>query len=85
MSKLFLVLNACISIFDMEVHRRPYHRNCNCALHKKKGDSVRKESNSIVPCLRRSVTFPIDKKTATKMNMRCQVSWSQLHQIGDGQ
>ncbi|KAL8223451.1 hypothetical protein R6Q57_018926 [Mikania cordata] len=24
----------CINFDDMEVSRRPYHRNCNCPLHK---------------------------------------------------
>ncbi|WOG96563.1 hypothetical protein DCAR_0415899 [Daucus carota subsp. sativus] len=28
--------NSCLSMSDMEIKRRPYHRNCNCALHKPK-------------------------------------------------
>ncbi|CAD5171912.1 unnamed protein product [Musa acuminata subsp. malaccensis] len=28
------VLDGCISAFDSEIRRRPYHRNCSCALHK---------------------------------------------------
>ncbi|CAN0900656.1 hypothetical protein LINGRAHAP2_LOCUS20963 [Linum grandiflorum] len=72
MSKLYLVLDACISAFNTEVNRRPYHRNCDCALHKKKGYSDIKESNNTTrPCLTRSVTFPCDKKMATKINQRC--------------
>ncbi|KAK7840070.1 hypothetical protein CFP56_017170 [Quercus suber] len=28
------VFNGSISVHDMEIERRPYHRNCSCALHK---------------------------------------------------
>ncbi|XP_038889376.1 uncharacterized protein LOC120079294 [Benincasa hispida] len=28
------VYEACIAGCDSEIHRRPYHRNCGCALHK---------------------------------------------------
>jgi hypothetical protein len=28
------VFNGSISLHDMEIERRPYHRNCSCALHK---------------------------------------------------
>ncbi|KAK9163159.1 hypothetical protein Syun_004061 [Stephania yunnanensis] len=28
------VYEGCISVQDMEVERRPYHRNCGCALHR---------------------------------------------------
>ncbi|KAK7291992.1 hypothetical protein RIF29_07593 [Crotalaria pallida] len=29
----FNVFEGSISIHDMEVERRPYHKNCGCALH----------------------------------------------------
>ncbi|KAH7688378.1 hypothetical protein IHE45_03G029400 [Dioscorea alata] len=28
------VLDGCLSGFDDEIRRRPYHRNCSCALHR---------------------------------------------------
>ncbi|XP_010265746.1 PREDICTED: uncharacterized protein LOC104603424 [Nelumbo nucifera] len=28
------VFEGCISMYDMEIERRPYHQNCSCALHK---------------------------------------------------
>ncbi|KAL7190964.1 hypothetical protein ACSBR2_023103 [Camellia fascicularis] len=28
-----------LSMHDIEIERRPYHRNCSCALHKSKGAS----------------------------------------------
>ncbi|KAK9947421.1 hypothetical protein M0R45_003047 [Rubus argutus] len=31
------VLEGSISMHDMEVEHRPYHRNCSCAMHKVKG------------------------------------------------
>ncbi|KAI6679206.1 hypothetical protein NL676_033087 [Syzygium grande] len=30
-------IHGSLSLNDMEVERRPYHRNCGCALHKVKG------------------------------------------------
>jgi len=33
------VFDECISMDSMEIERRPYHRNCNCALHKSKAGS----------------------------------------------
>ncbi|KAF9614440.1 hypothetical protein IFM89_018585 [Coptis chinensis] len=31
------VFDGCLSVSDIEIERRPYHRNCSCALHKSKG------------------------------------------------
>lgn len=31
------VLEGSISMHDTVIERRPYHKNCNCALHKSKG------------------------------------------------
>ncbi|CAK9156375.1 unnamed protein product [Ilex paraguariensis] len=31
------VFEGCISGHDMGIGRRPYHRNCSCALHKSSG------------------------------------------------
>ncbi|KAF5180033.1 hypothetical protein FRX31_030377 [Thalictrum thalictroides] len=31
---LHCVYDGSISMFDMEIERRPYHKNCTCALHK---------------------------------------------------
>ncbi|CAI0388652.1 unnamed protein product [Linum tenue] len=81
MSESFSMFDACISIFDMEKRRRPYHRFCDCALHKlKRSSSGRNDdgSNMAIACLRRSVTFPGEKRTAAKMNRRgrlCFVGW----------
>ncbi|KAF3453014.1 hypothetical protein FNV43_RR03447 [Rhamnella rubrinervis] len=33
------VFEASISMHDMQIERRPYHRNCSCALHSLKGYS----------------------------------------------
>lgn len=32
------VTDGTLSMHDIEIERRPYHRNCGCALHKLKGD-----------------------------------------------
>ncbi|KAI4344234.1 hypothetical protein L6164_011484 [Bauhinia variegata] len=40
------VFEGCISGYDNDVERRPYHRNCGCALHSKSGkNSTRKLAN----------------------------------------
>ncbi|PIA45674.1 hypothetical protein AQUCO_01600123v1 [Aquilegia coerulea] len=31
------VLDGCLSESGVEIERKPYHRNCSCALHKPKG------------------------------------------------
>ncbi|KAK3033180.1 hypothetical protein RJ639_036972 [Escallonia herrerae] len=31
------VYNGSLSVHDTDIERRPYHRNCSCALHKSKG------------------------------------------------
>lgn len=36
---LWGVYEGCISGCDMGIERRPYHRNCKCALHKSKGNT----------------------------------------------
>uniref|UniRef100_A0A7N0RH65 Uncharacterized protein n=1 Tax=Kalanchoe fedtschenkoi TaxID=63787 RepID=A0A7N0RH65_KALFE len=28
------VSNGCLTMHDTEIERRPYHRNCSCAMHK---------------------------------------------------
>ncbi|XP_019248484.1 PREDICTED: uncharacterized protein LOC109227744 [Nicotiana attenuata] len=30
------VMHGILSLFDMDIERRPYHRYCSCASHKKK-------------------------------------------------
>ncbi|KAL7190963.1 hypothetical protein ACSBR2_023102 [Camellia fascicularis] len=34
---LWCVFERSILMHDMEIERRPYHRNCTCAMHKSKG------------------------------------------------
>ncbi|WOK94354.1 hypothetical protein Cni_G03056 [Canna indica] len=38
------VFDGCIAAFDTDVRRRPYHRNCSCALHE-----AQRSSNSRRP------------------------------------
>ncbi|KAG6676716.1 hypothetical protein I3843_15G156900 [Carya illinoinensis] len=33
------VFDGCLSMQDKEIERRPYHRNCSCAMHNLKGAS----------------------------------------------
>ncbi|CAI0542574.1 unnamed protein product [Linum tenue] len=45
-------LHGSLSIHDTVVERRPYHRNCECALHKKNAKS------SGIWCSERNLSFP---------------------------
>ncbi|KAF9614441.1 hypothetical protein IFM89_018586 [Coptis chinensis] len=46
------VYSGSISIFDMEMERRPYHKNCTCALH-----SSKKNCSNLCP-QRRQISVP---------------------------
>lgn len=49
---LHYVFNGIISMHEMEIERRPYHRNCSCALHKPKGSYPK-------PCFHhQNIAFP---------------------------
>ncbi|KAI3709335.1 hypothetical protein L2E82_39095 [Cichorium intybus] len=45
-------LEGCITSGDLEITRRPYHRNCNCALHK-----MREKCSHVSPVT--NVSYPI--------------------------
>ncbi|KAF5742051.1 putative BEL1-like homeodomain protein 8 [Tripterygium wilfordii] len=46
------VFDGSISMYDMEIDQRPYHRNCTCALHNLKGVCSNACSQS------RKISFP---------------------------
>ncbi|XP_030546677.1 uncharacterized protein LOC115752569 [Rhodamnia argentea] len=48
------VYEGCISGCDSGVERRPYHRNCGCALHKKSGSNCPRPMGK-----NKSVSYPI--------------------------
>lgn len=48
------VYEGCIAGGDTGIERRPYHRNCGCALH----DKSRKGS-AISKCCKKKVSYPI--------------------------
>lgn len=41
-----LVFDRCIGAFDGEICRRPYHRNCGCALHCSSSDGTCRRGGS---------------------------------------
>ncbi|KAJ4952488.1 hypothetical protein NE237_029320 [Protea cynaroides] len=55
------VFEGCISMMDMEIERRPYHKNCTCALHKRTREGG--PSKACSPC--------------GKVSFRLQRSWSE--------
>ncbi|KAL2481210.1 hypothetical protein Adt_34176 [Abeliophyllum distichum] len=46
------VFEGSLSMCDIDIERRPYHRNCTCALHKQKGTCSKAVSHS------RNISFP---------------------------
>ncbi|KAJ7957472.1 Zinc finger, SWIM-type [Quillaja saponaria] len=56
------VFGGSIPMHDLEIERRPYHKNCSCALHKLKGGC----SNAFP--LQRNLSFP-NKKEWTDSSM----------------
>ncbi|KAG9159490.1 hypothetical protein Leryth_011025 [Lithospermum erythrorhizon] len=48
------VFEGCISSKDTGISRRPYHRNCTCELHKKRG-----HCSHVSKC--NNITYPIRK------------------------
>lgn len=48
------VFDGSLSMNDFEIERRPYHRDCKCALHKSKGS----ERSSCCPGNSRISNFP---------------------------
>ncbi|KAL2228774.1 UNVERIFIED_CONTAM: hypothetical protein Sindi_1857100 [Sesamum indicum] len=47
------VFDGCLQMRDTDMERRPYHRNCKCALHKPKADCP----HSAASQQRRNVSF----------------------------
>nr|GMD82830.1 hypothetical protein POPTR_006G189700 [Ipomoea batatas] len=58
---LHCVFAASIPLSDTEIERRPYHRNCGCALH------ALKSSRADICSHRRTISFP-KKQTRTDNN-----------------
>ncbi|XP_042429054.1 uncharacterized protein LOC122015995 [Zingiber officinale] len=42
-----LVFDGCIGTFDGEICRRPYHRNCGCALHRSSSGGTCRRGGSL--------------------------------------
>ncbi|KAK4604628.1 hypothetical protein RGQ29_012909 [Quercus rubra] len=66
------VFGGSLSIHDMEIERRPYHRYCNCALHNLKDGSSNSCSHQ------RNISFP-RKQSQTKCSLSIAASKSSSH------
>ena len=66
------VFGGSISIHDMEIERRPYHRYCNCALHNLKDGSPNSCSHQ------RNISFP-KKQSQAKCSLSIAASKSSSH------
>ncbi|KAH0649821.1 hypothetical protein KY284_029733 [Solanum tuberosum] len=63
------VFDGSLSMSDMNIERRPYHKNCSCALHKQKGD------NQTTCVHSRNVSFP---KRQNQKDMTLSIATSQF-------
>ncbi|KAK3221843.1 hypothetical protein Dsin_008868 [Dipteronia sinensis] len=52
------VYEGCISRCDSGIERRPYHRNCSCALHSKSNNNNNKSRNNCHKC-NKNVSYPM--------------------------
>ncbi|CAH8266173.1 unnamed protein product [Arabidopsis lyrata] len=58
------IFEGCISGLDSAIERRPYHKNCGCALHDKSSGAGKNQNQRRPPSCRRhgsseSISFPI--------------------------
>ncbi|KAJ0089999.1 hypothetical protein Patl1_14825 [Pistacia atlantica] len=53
----FIDTGSCLSWRDLEIERRPYHRNCSCALHNLKGVCAYNTCSQ-----RNDISFPYKKQ-----------------------
>lgn len=53
------IYEGCISGFDNCIERRPYHRNCGCALHSKSRNKLLSGANNKSPIRPNSVKYPM--------------------------
>ncbi|KAK6783738.1 hypothetical protein RDI58_017192 [Solanum bulbocastanum] len=63
------VFDGSLSMSDMHIERRPYHKNCSCELHKQKGD------NQTTCVHSRNVSFP---KRQNQKDMTLSIAASQF-------
>uniref|UniRef100_A0A2N9FW29 Uncharacterized protein n=1 Tax=Fagus sylvatica TaxID=28930 RepID=A0A2N9FW29_FAGSY len=69
---LLCVFEGSISMHDMEIKRRPYHRNCSCALHNLKDGSSASCSHQ------RNISLP-KKQSWAKCSLSITASKSSSH------
>ncbi|CAB4307200.1 unnamed protein product [Prunus armeniaca] len=55
------VIEVSISMHDMEIEHRPYHRNCSCALHK-----LKRICSNACPPQQSDISFPKKKPPSSK-------------------
>ncbi|KAG4949781.1 hypothetical protein JHK82_043001 [Glycine max] len=51
------IYEGCISAYDNDVERRPYHKNCGCALHSKSRRNSRACTHKLPKC--NNVSYPM--------------------------
>ncbi|XP_040996253.1 uncharacterized protein LOC121242474 [Juglans microcarpa x Juglans regia] len=53
------VYEGCIAGCDTGIERRPYHRNCGCALHNKSRKAGSSNAAYSAKCCKKNVSYPI--------------------------
>ncbi|KAG8367523.1 hypothetical protein BUALT_Bualt16G0080700 [Buddleja alternifolia] len=66
------VFDGSLSMSDMNIERRPYHKNCKCALHKVKGKCSHTGSRQ------RNISFPTKElRTNCSLSVSASIASSQ--------
>ncbi|KAL0334056.1 UNVERIFIED_CONTAM: hypothetical protein Sangu_1561800 [Sesamum angustifolium] len=74
------VFDGCLQMRDTDLERRPYHRNCKCALHKPKADCP----HSAAAQWRRNVSFPSKQFTNERsFSVSTSATSSQSYYVGN--
>ncbi|KAK1292015.1 hypothetical protein QJS10_CPB17g00256 [Acorus calamus] len=71
------VFVGCLAIFNVEIKRRPYHRNCHCALHGSSGRA------SKVCMHEEKISYPIRRDRCMSGSLNLALSTRPMYVSGD--
>ncbi|KFK30761.1 hypothetical protein AALP_AA6G023000 [Arabis alpina] len=82
------IFEGCISSCDSSIERRPYHKNCGCALHERSRGAKNPNSSGSSPCRHKRsevVSFPIRRSwsegNSMALHLTSSSSSSNLHSL----
>ncbi|KAK1276611.1 hypothetical protein QJS04_geneDACA003778 [Acorus gramineus] len=75
------VFEGCLRIFDTEIERRPYHRNCGCALHGSRGRQPCRAAEKVSFGKARGSSSQASSAAVAQREREREMSSSRLQQI----